>query len=105
MTILIFGKVFIITKGSSSVSSNGQGAVGVGHRLIVAREDAGYQRHAVPPASARTPTRRCGRAAEIPVNQLSNSMGDRVALSRNLGSNRSFELREAKPDSQVVAEI
>jgi hypothetical protein len=50
------------------------------------------------------PTRRCGKAADIPVNQLSNSIGERVALSRNLGSNNWLELREAKPDSQVVAD-
>ncbi len=38
--------------------------------------------------ATRSPgSRRRGSAADIPVSQLSNSIGDRVALSRNRGSN------------------
>jgi hypothetical protein len=49
-------------------------------------------------------TRRRGRAAETPVNQLSNSIGESAGLSNTRGNNNRSAAAEANPGSQVVAE-
>src|SRR5262245_14339185 len=49
--------------------------------------------------------RRRGRVAETPVSQPSNSIGDKGVVSTSLGSSIGFELREARPGSQVVADV
>src|ERR1044072_7895288 len=45
-----------------------------------------------------------GGAADTPVNQLSNSIGDNAETSTSRGNSKGLEFCDAKPNSQVVAE-
>jgi hypothetical protein len=46
-----------------------------------------------------------GRATDIPVSQLSNSIGDKAETSTRRGSSSGSALAAAKPKSQVVADL